>query len=325
MKLSDIYIRGRQFFAFLVPGVLWTVALVLVVLLKHPLDAVKGVSPSVWLAVGFFAISYCVGRASGNVSLSFAQGLSFLTRLALRLAGRFHAWLRRKAVRGLGRLIRGFSHRTPARLRRPLLGTSRFVARLSGRALPPAPHEQEEYLSHLEEAVFQVLRKRYAQGDFIERLAAAEAAHKASRRSKFPGPLFEFCKRIVNEKTQVLRLGLEDKEEEVNFFWMLPLPLFAFAAAWLAAGLWTTNIPPNVAPVYTRCCYVVFTAAILLALVFAYHLRPAQLAEKVECYFSFLTFHLATADRAEPPPAAPGGNGTAAPAPGRTARLEETA
>lgn len=171
--------------------------------------------------------------------------------------------------------------------------------------------------------MLQILRQRYAQGDFIERLAAAEAAHKASRGSRFPGPLFEFCKRIVHEKTQVLRAGLEDKEEEVNFFWMLPLPLLVFAAAWLVACLWPANVPPDVAPLYARCCYVVFTAAVLLALVFAYHLRPAQLAEKVECYFSFLTFHLAAANKAEPQPSPPGGNGTGAPASCRPARLEE--
>src|SRR3954453_1557486 len=94
MKPSDIYIRGRRFFAFLVPGVLWTLALTLFVLKhRHPVDVLRGVTPSVSLAAGFFAISYCVGRASGNGSLWFAQALSWLSRRIVGRAARCGAWL----------------------------------------------------------------------------------------------------------------------------------------------------------------------------------------------------------------------------------------
>lgn len=309
MKASDFYVRGRQFFGFLVPGVLWTIALILLILKhKHPIDAVRSVNPSVPLAIGFFLISYAVGRASGNISLSFAQVLSAVTRRVVFGVAWLRNWLRRRAFQGGGKMVRRFAGHATGRAKDRLLGTAASLEHLGGRVLPPAPHEQEQYLSQLEGAVLQILRQQYKPVEMIEAieaLANAEAQHKASRRSSFLGPLFEFCKRILNETTQVLRLALEDKEEEVNFFWMLPLPLFAFAAAWLFACQSAETVPPGSVEVYGRACYVVFTAVIVLAVVFAFHLRPAQLAEKIECYFNFVSFHLTGPEKAEPPATGP--------------------
>jgi hypothetical protein len=59
MKPSDLFIRGRQFFGFLIPGIMW-VASILLIQGEHPLAFVEGGNSFIRAAL-FIGISYIVG------------------------------------------------------------------------------------------------------------------------------------------------------------------------------------------------------------------------------------------------------------------------
>jgi hypothetical protein len=61
MKLSDFLIRGRHFFGFLIPGIMWIACLLLLFFKKNPMDFVEdGKSPAA-RAVMLIAASYITG------------------------------------------------------------------------------------------------------------------------------------------------------------------------------------------------------------------------------------------------------------------------
>jgi hypothetical protein len=59
MKPSDLFIRGRQFFGFLIPGVMWS-ATIMMILQQSPLAFVEAGNPLIRSAL-FIGISYIVG------------------------------------------------------------------------------------------------------------------------------------------------------------------------------------------------------------------------------------------------------------------------
>ena len=77
MNPSDWLIRGRQLFAFLVPGAVWTFSgLMLLSIPLAPADLMMAIRPSWVEAAVFIGLSYVVGVALQKISLWFAEGVT---------------------------------------------------------------------------------------------------------------------------------------------------------------------------------------------------------------------------------------------------------
>lgn len=67
MKPTDLFVRGRQFFGFLLPGAVWLLSGALLIVPKRP-DFIIAVSPT-WVAVTVYLVSsYLLGYATASFS-----------------------------------------------------------------------------------------------------------------------------------------------------------------------------------------------------------------------------------------------------------------
>jgi hypothetical protein len=114
----------------------------------------------------------------------------------------------------------------------------------------------------------------------IDMIGSDPTVHPPTERDD---DLFAFCKRYALEYAgPAARRDLEQREEEINLMCMLPLPLIAFAVAWVCSTLTTAN---NVSAVSQTMGWLV---PLGLAICLCCPLKRARIGERIEAYEIFL-------------------------------------
>lgn len=217
MKPADFFIGSREFFGSLIPGLLWLIAIVLLLVNASIQNLLEFAVDANWIEpLSFIGLSLLIGTLLRHISFNFSR--------------RVHKFLREAEQ----------PHSRYPKISRFL--NSRIVKRFIGESLAPMPY-RTALLTKAERMINERLQDAYpnlksSPSDPPDQLQDAyprlEGVHfdPADRLYQGERQVFTACKRSVLARSQELGRALKEKEAEINLIGTLPLPV-----ALLALGL----------------------------------------------------------------------------------------
>jgi hypothetical protein len=244
MKPSDFFLGSRQFFGFLIPGVLWVTSIVLLLSKTRISDLLEFLADiKLAEALSFLASALVVGMLTQDRSFGFARWVSRkITNYEKKLQKQLHS----RGIGGstlravdpalssdtkIGRIIWLRIQQLFARIGRRL-GRWRIV--ITGEHLAPV-----RYRAALGRQAAQMIRERFVGARVPPRLYFdSEDKHYQGERQ-----IFTICKRSVLARSLELGRILKEKEDEVNLVGMLPLPLIFLSTTLFLRAHHISNLP----------------------------------------------------------------------------------
>jgi hypothetical protein len=288
MKPTDFFVGSRQFFGFLIPGVVW-LGSILLILVNTPLrELLTYAAAANWIgALSFLALAFVIGILTQDRSFGFSRSVSRrLTeyerrndkqRHSLRIRGKIthadEADQNAAAVSaeslpadGIGETYRlgtnqkqnEIKHGARSRGSKPNC-MRRWL--LSERLAP------RRYRAALSREVADLLRRRFTGVRVPPRLYF----DPADRHYQGERQIFTICKRSMLSRSPELGRLLREKEDEINLVGMLPLPLAFLVVGLLMHVSDIRKLPVRGGPACWAIGLIIFGAAVIIHLLFRFH------------------------------------------------------